>query len=136
MNSEATQHELPIEGKTYVVLKRKSCGPTGEAGAGAPTYRYSLDNGATWHAQIHSAYQQAKKDETLTMIGEPISEGGEYEAFALALFQEVSDLTAGERLILAKTDTQIVVLKESTVLAVRASTIDDVDFSTQEKHQE
>jgi len=120
---KVTQHELPVDGKTYVVLKREDK---------ALGYVYSLDSGKTWHPQMHQAFRQAKQDGTLTVIGDPVSEGGEYEAFVLALFQEISSMEPGERLLLAKTDTQIVVLRESTVLAVRASTIDDVDFSTKE----
>ena len=123
MSETITTHELELEGTTFIVQKKRSTLADGQF-----LTHYSLDNSATWHSALTNAYMTAKKDGTLTKVGEPLTEGGEFESFLLALVEKLTGMEQGERLILVKTDTQVVVLKESVVLAVSASAISDVDL--------
>jgi len=127
MSQHTTQHELDVEGSKFAVLRRKTVYEDGQF-----IIDYSMDNGTSWVSTMADAYNVAKRTGSLTEISRPITEGGEFEAFLLALVEQLGELKPGERLILARTDTQVVTLKESAVLAVRASAIADVDLKMTE----
>ena len=118
----STQHEIQVEGRTFVVLKKSGPGPDPMVAAVV----YSMDNGASWHPSVGDAFRVAGASGSLTEVSEPVTEGGELEAFVLALVEKLGELEPGETLKLVKTETQIVVLSESIVLAVRGSAVDDM----------
>ncbi len=117
-----SRHVIEIENKKYEALKRLA-NHTQEDGP----RDYSFD-GETWHATLIGAFTTARDSGKLISIGEELSEGAEFEAFILAIVKQVADLDPGERLTLVKTETQVVALRETTVLACRASTIRDIEI--------
>jgi len=133
---KVTNHPVEIEGKTFMVQKRQRKeeieDPPGTHLTKAID-EWSFDGGDTWHGLVVDAYKAALELGKLMAMGDPVTEGGEFEAFFLALVSELTALTPGERVKIVRTDTELVVVKEQSVLAVRASAIKDVDLQMMEE---
>lgn len=127
--SGVTQHEVEIEGKRYIVLTRQS---TNHDPFGKPFKLYSFNGGESYHELMAQAFTAARDAGKLTLVGEALTDGGEYEAFLLGLAQELNKLEVGERVIIVRTETQVVALRESAVLALRASTLKDASLKLEE----
>jgi len=121
------ENTVEIDGKHYLAQKKiwDECDSEQRV-------EYSFDRGETWHPLMVEAFMAAEKSGKLMRVGEAVSQAGEYEAFVISLLEEVSSMENGEVLKLVKMDEKIVVLKEKAVLAVRVSTIQEVDLTAQE----
>lgn len=124
---KTTSHQIEYEGRTYLVQKRVS-----QFSDGQFLTHYSMDGGAGWHSELVGAYKQAQEDGLLTVVGEPLTADGEFEAFMAGLISEIVALGVGERLTLVRTETEIVAVREQAKLSVRASTVRDVELKIQE----
>jgi len=134
---EVTEHEVELEGQIVVCQRRRAMVfPALQDAKGErlpyEATQYSFDCGATWHMTQIDAYREAKDSGSLMTRYADVSEAGEYEAFVVALLGEIGGLEEGERLIVGKSGDALVVMKEQAVLAVRSSTIKDIDLRMQE----
>lgn len=128
-----TEHHIEIEGKHYVCQKRVQEVPVPHPpGALAKETQYSFDQGQTWFSVMYQAFKHAQEQGTLMRIGEQVGEAGEFEAFVLTLVQEIQGLRPGERLQVVRDQDTVFVAKEQAVLAVRASTVKEIDLRIQE----
>lgn len=127
---KASEHHVELDGQVVVCQRREVTGQSMATGGAVETHvQYSFDRGKTWHRTQIDAYRVAQESGNLMAVHEPGSdEAGEYEAFVLALLAEIGALKEGERLILVRLAGTVTVVKEQAVLAVRASTIKEIDL--------
>ena len=127
-----TEHEVELDGKRCVCLRRSSRTIQEEPGdVPYDVIEYSFDRGVTWHLTQIDAYKVAVESDKLMTVHDPGGEAGEYEAFVMALLLEIQGLKEGERLITIMLGGLVTVVKEQAVLAVRASTIKEIDLKVE-----
>ena len=121
------ERTIEFEGKHYLVQKRETSSPAGVL------IHYSFDQGASWWPTMVEGFQAGRDARSLLALDPEPDSGGSFEAFVLALIQEIQGLKVGEGLKIMRDLDQVVVAREHTVLATKASLLNDVQLDVRQE---
>lgn len=120
--ADMVRKEVEVEGRRVLVWKRRD----------GDLVQYSFDAGRSWKDTMIDAYNVAAFEGLLRTADEPEPPDG-FEAFVYALLMELKTMKPGEVLRVKRDLDTFAVMRETIVLATRASTLENMDIH-QEEH--
>ncbi len=106
---------VEIEGVRYTYVRDEDLG-------------YSFDGGVNFAPTMMEAYEQASGAGALVTEEDDRDGASEFEAWVIGLLVEIQTMRDGETLRLVRSSGVVTLVKEQAVLAVRASSIREIDL--------